>query len=139
MKSIIALLFLSIYFLAGCATTPVTTAEAKVVPASRILASEYLVRQPGSCLVIIKRDAGIGGSACSSRVSVDGHPVADVASGEKISLYVSAGDHIIGSDPNGICGGGLSEVSIAARPDKPATLRIRYGSNGDYTIQPTAM
>lgn len=66
-------------------------------------------------------------------------PLADLASGEKVSLYISVGDHIIGSDPNGICGGGLSEVSISARADKPTTLRIRYGSNGDYTTQPTAM
>ncbi len=124
--------------LAGCATTPVSTSDAQAVPLERVFASDVLLRKPGTCLVIVKRDQGFFGSACSSRVLVDGRPVVDLATGEKVSLYLSEGDHIIGADSKA-CGGGISEVSIAARSDRPSTLRIRYGTNGEYTIQPTAM
>jgi hypothetical protein len=69
---------------------------------------------------------------------VDGKPVADLETGEKVSLYLNAGEHIIGADPNGKCHGGLSQTSITTKRDQPTTLRIRYGSNGEFTIQPAA-
>ncbi len=107
--------------------------------ARRALAPEYLKPKPNSGLVIVKRDSGYQGLACSSHVLVDGHLVANLARSEKVSLYLSVGDHIIGAEPKGICVGGLSEVSVVARSDKTITLRIRYGSSGDFTLQPTAL
>ena len=127
------------FLLSDCATTPVGTSDARTVPPARVLSTDYITQRAGTCLVVVKRDSGFGGSACSSRVFVDGQAVAGLATGEKVSLYVTPGEHIIGANPNGICGGGLSEVSIVAHIDRPSILRIRYGSNGDYSIQPTAM
>jgi len=124
--------------LCGCATAPISTSKAHAVPPERVLSSAYLTQRPGTCLVIVKRDTGILGSPCSSRVFVDSHPVAELATGEKVSLYLIPGEHIIGADSKA-CAGGLPEASIFARPDRPAALRIRYGTNGDFSIQPTAM
>ncbi len=124
--------------LTACATTPVDTSEARPVSPDRILASDYATQRPGTYLVIIKRDAGRSGAACSSHVIVDGRPIADLAIEEKLSVYLTLGDHIISSTPNGSCGGGFAEASIVVRADRPTTLRIQYDSKGEYTIQPTA-
>jgi hypothetical protein len=128
----------AIFFVAGCATSPVSTNEAAPVPPERIISDVFLATKPNTGEVIIKRDTGFGGSACSSRVFVDGSPVADLRTGEKVTLYLPLGDHIIGAEPNGICGGGLSEVSVTVKKESASVFRIRYGSNGDYDIQPTA-
>jgi hypothetical protein len=125
--------------LIGCSTSPISTNSAHAVPANRVLAPGYLKPTSNSGLIIVKRDSGFLGSGCSSHVLVDGHLVANLAAGEKVSLYLSLGDHIVGADPKGICGGGLSEVPVVARMNKTTTLRIRNGPNGYFTLQPTAM
>jgi hypothetical protein len=57
--------------------------------------------------LIIKRDTGFMGSACTIRVFVHAVPVADLAPSEKIELFVPLGGHVIGATPTGIlCGGG---------------------------------
>ena len=123
----------------GCATSSISTDAAEPVPAERILSTEHSMNRPGTCLVMVKRDTGSAGSECTSRLLVDGKPVADLATGEKVSLYLPFGEHIIGADPNGKCHGGLSTTSLTVLRDRSTTLRIRYGANGEFTIQPTAM
>src|SRR5690349_6143503 len=93
--------------MSGCATSSISTAEAQPVPAERLLSTEYSINRADRCLVIVKRDTGSAGSECTSRLVVDGKPVADLATGEKMSLYLPLGEHIIGADPNGQCHGGL--------------------------------
>jgi len=138
MKSKIIFSLAIIAVCSGCATAPVPTSNAKDIPQNRILSQQYLEQNPNSGEVIVKRDTGFFGSACSSRIFVDGIAIANINPGEKIILYLPLGEHILGSD-SGICGGGLSEISILAKKDRVLILRIRYGSNGDYVIQPTAM
>ena len=131
------LLALAGLLMSGCATSAISTSEAQPVPADRMLSAEYSVNRPDRCLVIVKRDTGSAGSECTSRLLVDGKPVADLATGEKVTLYLPLGEHIIGADPNGECHGGLSTTSVTALRGQPATLRIQYGSNGEFTIQPS--
>jgi len=105
------LLTLSFCFLAGCATKPVTNEQAKDVPAKQIIDSTLLVKNADSGKVIIKRDSGFMGSACLTRVYVDGKDVADLDTAEKVTVYPKSGDHIFSAWPKGICGGGMSEQS----------------------------
>jgi hypothetical protein len=70
---------------------------------------------------------------------VDGKPTADLATGEKITLYLPLGEHIISANPNAGCNGGFSSTSITARRDQPMTLRISYGANGEFMIRAAAM
>jgi hypothetical protein len=69
---------------------------------------------------------------------VNGTPVADLDTEEKVVLHLPIGEHILSAWPNGICGGGMSEVSTTVRAGKQLNFRIGYGSNGDFSIQPTA-
>ena len=133
------LLALSILlFLAACATTPISVEQASVVPTSRILAAQMLARAPYTGSLVIKRDSGFMGSACTIRVFVDGVPVADLDSAEKVEVFVSLGEHIVGVTSTGICGGGTAEAAVNIAPERQRILRIASGQSGDIYLQPTA-
>ena len=123
----------------GCATDPISTTAASPVPLKRVARPDFLNPKPGYSQVIVKRDTGFGASACATIVSANAKQIAFIRTGEKVVFYLPEGDHIIGAEPDGICAGGISETSIRVKSDKPIILRIRYGSSGDFTIQPTAL
>jgi len=124
--------------ISGCATIPIPNAAATMAPASQILDNSYFKAGSELVEVTVKRDSGIGGSACSSRIFVDGKPVANINVSEKIVLYLTKTEHMLGAWPNGICGGSMSEVRADLRSGSPASLRVGYGSNGDFFINQTA-
>src|SRR5207249_11553809 len=117
--------------LTACATQPVTIHQASAVPASRILAPQWLSQAPYTGSLIVKRDSGFMGSACTVRVFVDAVPVADLAPSEKVELFVALGEHVVGATSNGICGGGASEAAVVIRPEQQKILRIASGQSGD--------
>lgn len=110
--------------LAGCASTPVSNNDAKIVPSSRALSKQFSTPNAGAEKVVIKRDAGLMGSACATRIYVDAVAVADLRPGEKVETYLPAGAHIISAEPNGACGGRLTEVSANVALGKPLAFRI---------------
>src|SRR6184192_2112771 len=90
--------------LTACATQPVTIHQASAVPASRILAPQWLSQAPYTGSLIVKRDSGFMGSACTVRVFVDAVPVADLAPSEKVELFrwcEICNRHSIYENPNG--------------------------------------
>jgi len=125
-------------FLTGCATRPITIQQAANVPASRILASQWLSQGPYTGSLIIKRDGGFMGSACTIRVFIDAVPVADLAPSEKVEVFVPVGEHIVGVTSNGICGGGASEAAVVIALERQKILRIASGQSGDIYLQPSA-
>lgn len=135
MKSLFVIATASMALL-GCASKPISNSEATL--SSTILNQSFSERKEGYASLIIKRDSGFGGYACSSRVYIDGVAVVDLDPGEYYNAFVNPGGHIISSKPNGICSGGLYETNINAKENQNLTYRIGYGSNGDYFIVPTA-
>ena len=140
MKNITSLpfLFFAAFALLGCATQPVSTAEAVPVPPDRILAPELLQQADGRGTVIVKRDSGKMGSGCSARLFVDAKPAADLRTSERVTLHLPGGDHILSAQPNGLCGGGMVETSVRVTPLKTHTFRMGYGTAMDFTFTPTA-
>jgi len=126
------------FSIAGCATRPISNADADTVYGDSILNSKYLNKKPNTGTVTVKRDSGLGGSACSSRVFVNAVAIADLDQSEKVVLYLPAGEYIFSAWPNGICGGGMSEIHSTVNSGAELNYRIGYGSNGDYTINATA-
>ena len=124
--------------LTACATRPVSIYQASAVPSSRILAPQWLSQAQYTGSLIIKRDTGFMGSACTIRVFVDAVPVADLAPSEKVELFVALGEHIVGATSNGICGGGASEAAVVISPERQKILRIASGQSGDIYLQPSA-
>jgi hypothetical protein len=132
------ILFLILLFMSGCATRPISNSDAIPIAMNRIVDTQCLKPVPGSGKVLIKRDCGFGGSACTSRIFVDGKPVADIDVSEIIVIYLPEGEHIFSAWPNGICGGGMTEVKAFIKTDTESCFRVGYGSNGDFSINPTA-
>lgn len=136
MRILTAFLALS---LAACATQPITIGQASAVPSSRILAPQWLSQGQYTGSLIIKRDTGFMGSACTIRVFVDAVPVADLAPSEKVELFIALGEHVVGASPTGFfCGGGASEAAVVIIPERQKILRIASGQSGDIYLQPSA-
>jgi len=136
MRLFSALLALS---LAACATQPVSIQQAAAVPAGRVLARQWLEPAQYTGSLVIKRDVGFMGSACTVRVFIDAVPVVDLAPAEKVELFVPLGDHIVGAtSPNAFCGGGASETAVVVVPERQKILRIASGQSGDLYLQPSA-
>jgi type IV pilus biogenesis protein CpaD/CtpE len=124
--------------LAACATTPTTIQQASNVPSSRILAAQWVSQAPYTGSLVIKRDSGFMGSACTIRVFLDGVPVADLAPAEKVEIFVPMGEHIVGVTSNGMCGGGVAETAVVIGLERQKILRIASGQSGDIYLQPSA-
>jgi len=112
MRGLALLLFLS---LIGCATTPLAVDQATPVPASRILAPQLITHQSNTGILVVKRDSGFMGSACTIRVFVDAVPVADLSPSEKIELYIPLGEHSVVVSSPGF-------FAVAALPKPPLSL-----------------
>lgn len=123
--------------LTACATTPVTTDQATAVPATRILAPQLIAQAANTGSLVVKRDGGFMGSACTIRVFVDAVAVADLAPAEKVEVFVAYGEHSVVVSSNGICGGGTSETAVTIAPERQRILRIASGQSGDILLQPS--
>jgi hypothetical protein len=122
----------------GCATSPVSSSSAPDVPPQRIINSSLTTPFQGAALLVVTRDRGLMGSACNSRVFIDGQPIADLAPGERVVAYVLEGEHVVGATATGICGGGTAETGAAVKAGQSKAYRISSGQGGDYAISATA-
>ncbi len=133
---LLALLFLLSF--TACATTPLTIKQASAVPSSRVLAPQWIAQRSNTGSLVVKRDSGFMGSACTIRVFVDAVPVADLAPSERVELYVDLGEHSVVVSSNSICGGGTAEAAVVIMPERQRILRIASGQSGDIYLQPSA-
>lgn len=124
--------------LSGCSTQPIPTEKAGAVPSDRIWNKELTKQSDGKGIVIVKRDSGFIGSACFTSVYIDGEPVADLNTREKVTIYSAPGRHVLSATPHGWCAGGTVEVGAEVVINKPTIYRIGYGANGDFRFSPTA-
>ena len=125
--------------LAACATAtePVSGVEAVDVPYSRILDAKYLKPTSTSGEISIRRDRGFAGAACSTRIFLNGMPLADIETAQKIVIYLPPGEYLIGARPNGICGGGLTEARASVSTGARLAFRFGTSGNGSPSIYPT--
>src|SRR5690242_7697760 len=86
--------------LTACATRPIDTATARSTPSQRIYAPELVVPSDDKVQLIVARDAGFLGSGCMTAVYLDGREVSAIDNAEKITFYVTPGQHILGTGPN---------------------------------------
>lgn len=137
-KALVSLV--SMLAVVGCSTTPISTDEAVHVPSDRVTEAgkKLLAPTPTSGRVVVKRDSGMLGSACSTRIYVDGEPVADIDTAEKIVLHLAEGEHIISAQPNDICSGAMTEVRAPVRKGASSAFRFGSSGNGSSMITPTA-
>ncbi len=121
----------------ACGTTPVPSSNANPVPADRIYATELTNAQHGYALLVVTRDKGLKGKACTARLYVDGTHVADLRTSEQVRLFVEPGEHVVGVSAQG-CLGGSDQTSIVATQAKPTLLHIQAGHGDGLTIEASA-
>ena len=128
------------FILTGCASTLVSTSEAIQIPDSRVLdgGRQYLLPSRNSGIFIVKRDSGIMGVACSTKIYLNGKSIADLDTSEKVVLNLPVGEYIVSAEPNGVCGGGLTEVKFNVKDSSQSVFRYGTSGNGSPSIYPTA-
>ncbi|HEX5605255.1 MAG TPA: hypothetical protein VFY96_02010 [Candidatus Binatia bacterium] len=132
-------LMLLLLSLTACATTPLTLNQTVAIPESRVLAPQFLSQTSNAGSLVLKRDGGFMGSACTIRVFVDAVPVADLKPSERVELFVPLGEHsVVATATGAICGGGTSEAAVVIMPERQRILRIASGQSGDIFLQPSA-
>ncbi len=126
--------------LIGCASTPTPTDSALPVPSERVLEAgkRFLNPAPQTGKVIVKRDTGVVGSACNTKIYVDGQAVAELDVAEKVTLFLPAGDHILSAQPNNPCSGGMTELAAKVRPNETLVFRFGTSGQGSPSLYPTA-
>lgn len=117
----------------GCSTTQISTANANHIPSSEHFSYKKPNQNTGK--VLVKRDEGIMGMACDTKIYVNGQLAAHVGTGEKVYLHIPLGEAILGAEPEGICAGGLIELETRVTKERVKAYRIgmdHTGSMGFY-------
>ena len=128
--------------LTSCATQAPRQSQIKPVPADRALA--YQSASDGDATIIVTRDVGFAGGGCFAGVYLDGSLVAKIDTGERASLYVPSGRHIIGTWNVGkaLCGyregKDRRETDATLKPGETRKFRILIGNAG-VEITPTTL
>lgn len=120
----------------GCTTTAVSTDKAKA--AKVIYMQSLLVERPSTGKMTIKRDIGLAGSACTTRISIDAKPLAELDPGEAFVIYLPAGEYILGAANSGLCGGGDAEAQAVVRANESKTYRVSMDQGMSVRIGVTA-
>ena len=137
-----ALAALTALALAGCATQAPKQSQIKPVPADRVLA--YQSAGDGDATIIVTRDVGFTGGGCFAGLYLDGTLVAKLDTGERASLYVPSGRHVIGTWNVGkaLCGyregKDRRETDATLKPGETRKFRILIGNAG-VEITPTTL
>ena len=127
-------------FLTACSFTPTATSDAVPAPREQVMAPELLLEwREGTSEVVIKRDNIGSGRFCPLRVYANGVPIADLRIGEKVTVFLPDGDHILGAEKRGICSGnGIVEITAGVSATKANVFRYGPAGNGVGMLMPTA-
>ncbi len=126
---------------AGCATKPVSQADARPVPSERIFALHHV--SEGTTKLVVIRDKGMSGVACAMGFYFNGQLAVELRAGEYIELNVPAGDAIVGAAPvgGGLCGSTDAqrrETPMLVTPDGRTKVRISFAPGAGIHVAPTA-
>ncbi len=128
------------FLISGCSTQAVRTSDADFVPADRMLNQSYSTPSSDTQLIVVKRDSGNKGLLCTSRLSVDGQSVADLATSEKVNVYLKPGEHMLSVDLRGLsilCGKMNAETDINVVNGVEQEYRIGVTVNAELFIKKT--
>lgn len=132
-----ALWSLGLASIAGCAATAMPTSEMK--PPMAVLQPALLTPAAGVGALIVKRDINGGPPACIARISIDGKPAVDLAGGQGVMLYLSAGARIVSMTvPTFGCPDVDSELSTNIVASGKTAMRVNFGPDGRFKLMHTA-
>ncbi len=122
--------------LVGCATQVVPTSEATVT--TDIVDRAFVTPEAGKVPIVVKRDTGFLGGGCGFRIYADAKPVANLAAGQMVTIYLTPGEHILSTHSTGLCGPNNSELQIVVTANGPRNYRISIDQGMSVRLQATA-
>jgi hypothetical protein len=136
------LMMIALIVFGGCAVRSVPIEEAIYISKDNEVYGDCLKLNlsDGNPNLIIIRDEGLAGSMNPHVIHIDGIPCADLMPGQKLSLTLPHGDHILGTknkwDPFTI--GRLIETGVTIRDSKVSIVRDGVDANGVHHINLSA-
>ncbi|MGP0910339.1 hypothetical protein [Serratia sp. CY81593] len=127
----------AIAFLSGCATQAVLPNQAKLTPQERIFKHQSPIND-GAKLIIV-RDSGMLGAGCFAGVYIDGVRSASLNPGERVDLYLPAGEHNIAMKGEGkVCFADEAPVGrdIMLRKNQTKAVRLFSDPSGNLDVKP---
>ena len=129
----IALFFIALILLSGCATSAIPINDAVDVQTDRIFLNNQL-NVEGNAVAVFVRDVGFMGCAVYEHLFIDGKKAASLNPGEKVEFMLPPGEHIFGvipTDPFGTHA--LNSIDQDLKPDKRYFYRIYADGNSMRT------
>ena len=121
----------------ACATEPVSSSTAP--QSTDVLDAAVVTPRAGAGQIVVTRDTGALGSACTFDLLVDGGRVGGLKAGEQLALYVDPGEHIVGVvGRESMCGGGVAQVEVTIAADQRKGLGVGMSQGWDILIEPSA-
>ena len=132
-RAMMSAMVAGVMVLAGCAATP-PGASAVPVPGERVMAYGTKPQGVDFGTVVITRDSSFFGHGLVMKFAIDGKPVAEVRSGERITLFVPSGEHVfsaqLGVNPR-------KDVEAIIKPGVTRYYRLTMHSSGVTDIDVT--
>lgn len=128
------LVAITLLALAGCSTEPVLPQQAK-----EVIASKEFQQKPNTIPVTIIRDKGFVAGGCAITSYVNGNPLAQLETGEKVIAYIPVGEIVVGAGfaGKGLCSGApKKEREFLIKENTPRVLRIFIDQSGNVDILP---
>ncbi|EOT5189606.1 hypothetical protein ACM2TR_15485 [Escherichia coli] len=137
--SLLPLLTLPVLMLAACQSHPISIHDAKPAPQAKVF--KYQSAAPAT--LVVMRDTGFVGAGCDASIFINGETVAKLATGEKATFHLNAGELIVAAS---LEGAGLCALN-PARQERETTLkngdtkafRVFTSNSGDIDILPTTL
>lgn len=137
MRYVVVGFVLATVALAGCSTTPVSTATASYVPGSRIYQPSYVGAAANSAngTVVFLRDAGFSGSGCSHDMYIDNVKIFAIRHGEQITVHLPAGHHFFRLETGGgLCPNIAASQETTLNAGQREVWRILLPSDGSLRL-----
>jgi hypothetical protein len=136
------LVWMAVLGLAGCATHAPRPSEIREAPTDRVFA--FHGAAAGDATLVVTRDMGFAGSGCYMGVFVDGKEAAKLGTGERVTLHVPAGHHVLGTWQSGkaLCsyrnGKDRRETDASVASNETRKFRILLDASS-LQIEPTSL
>ncbi|MES2503455.1 MAG: hypothetical protein V4534_01115 [Myxococcota bacterium] len=136
MKNMYVLAILSLLTASGCASVPVSVDLAKSASGTDAILFQKKTSEADAHLIVI-RDKGFVGSACKTKIFVNGDLAGQVSAAHKIEFWLPASDYLLAVQPAGICAGLLVERDVVFKANEEKIFRISMDQNGGLQFGPT--
>lgn len=121
------ILLFFVLMISACATIPISSERANIVPPERIFNHEILSSdEQRNIKVVLTRDKGLVGSAVYMLFKINGKDIAKFRPGETLTIFLENGDYLFGviPSPNLFGTHTLEETDASIKANRSNNFRI---------------